>query len=83
LKSPADLYVGILQSRTIADKIIAKFGLMSVYKTKRMQDTREALKRSSQLEAARDGLIEITVVDGDPNRASEIANTYISASCTQ
>jgi uncharacterized protein involved in exopolysaccharide biosynthesis len=77
LKSPADLYVGILQSRTIADRIIAKFGLMSVYKTKNMQDTRAALKRSSQLEAARDGLIEITVVDGDPKRASAIANDYV------
>jgi len=77
LKSPGDLYVGILQSRTIADRIIAKFGLMSVYKAKRMQDARAALKRHSQVEAAKDGLIEIAVVDDDPNRASEIANAYI------
>jgi tyrosine-protein kinase Etk/Wzc len=77
LKSPADIYVGILESRTIADHIIAKFNLMSVYKTKRMEDTRAALKKQATFEAAKNGLINITVQDHDPNRASAIANAYI------
>src|SRR5271170_5870333 len=34
LKNPADLYVGILGSRTIEDNIIARFRLGDVYKTK-------------------------------------------------
>jgi uncharacterized protein involved in exopolysaccharide biosynthesis len=77
LKNPADMYVGILESRTIADRIIAKFDLKSVYKTKRMEDTRIALKKHASFEAAKNGLINITVQDQDPNRASEIANAYV------
>ena len=63
LKNPADMYVGFLESRTIADKIIAKFGLMSLYKTKKMQDTRIALAQHASFELGKDGLIHISVAD--------------------
>jgi tyrosine-protein kinase Etk/Wzc len=79
LKSPADMYVGILQSRTIGDRLISQFHLQSVYKTNKEQDTRNALRAHAQFEAAKDGLIHITFVDNDPNRASEIANGYVDA----
>ncbi len=77
LKNPADMYVGFLESRTIADKIIAKFGLMSLYKTKKMQDTRTALAQHAQFELGKDGLIHISVADRSAQRASDIANAYI------
>ncbi|MGA9672213.1 MAG: Wzz/FepE/Etk N-terminal domain-containing protein [Terracidiphilus sp.] len=77
LKNPADMYVGLLQSRTIADRIIAKFDLMSVYRTKRMQDARAALAKHAAIEAAKDGLIRISVKDHSAQRASDIANAYI------
>jgi len=78
LKSSADMYVGILQSRTIADEIIDKFHLESVYKSRKMQDTRLILKKSTEIESGKDGLIHISVTDRDPNRASELANAYVS-----
>ena len=77
LKNPADMYVGLLQSRTIADRIIARFSLMSVYRTKRMQDTRAALAKQVNFEAAKDGLIHISVTDHSPQRASDIANAFV------
>ncbi|HEY4381136.1 MAG TPA: Wzz/FepE/Etk N-terminal domain-containing protein [Acidobacteriaceae bacterium] len=77
LKSPGDLYVGILGSRTIADAIISQFHLENVYKQKKEEDTRSALKNHTVLESGKDGLIYISVTDNDPRRASDIANGYV------
>jgi uncharacterized protein involved in exopolysaccharide biosynthesis len=79
LKNPADLYVGMLMSRTVGDQVISRFHLQSVYKTKTMDDTRRYLKRHVTVEAAKYGLIEISVEDHDPHRASEMANGLIDA----
>jgi tyrosine-protein kinase Etk/Wzc len=78
LKTPANMYVGILQSRTIADAIIAKFRLQAVYGTKKQQDTRKLLSAKTEIEAGKDGLIRVSVIDVDPNRASQLANAYVS-----
>jgi tyrosine-protein kinase Etk/Wzc len=79
LKTPADMYIGILQSRTIADEIISQFKLSATYKTKTMQDARAALKSQSTIESGKDGLIQISVVDHDAQRASDLANAYVAA----
>ena len=78
LKTPADMYIGILESRTIADHMIAKFNLRDLYKTKKMEDTRTRLRDNSRfLASSKDGLIRIIVDDHDPNRASEMTNAYV------
>lgn len=77
LKTPADMYVGILESRTIADTLIEQFHLRDVYKKKNLQDTRVALRSHTEIEAGKDSLIHISVTDHDPNRASDLANGYI------
>ncbi|HEV2647062.1 MAG TPA: Wzz/FepE/Etk N-terminal domain-containing protein [Acidobacteriaceae bacterium] len=77
LKSPADLYIGILESRTIADRLIAQFNLQSVYKQKSLTDTRVQLKSHTAFDAGKDGLIHIAVTDADPRRASDLANGYL------
>ena len=77
IKSPADMYVGILKSRTIADNLITKFQLQAVYKEKKLQDTRKVLKSNTDIEAGKDSLIQISVTDHDPARASDLANAYV------
>lgn len=77
LKSPSDMYVGILKSRTVADDIIKKFSLAQVYKSNKMVELRKALATHTDIEAGKDGLIHVSVTDHDPVRASEIANAYI------
>jgi tyrosine-protein kinase Etk/Wzc len=77
LKTPVDMYVGMLESRTIADGLISKFHLQDLYKTRKMEDTRASLKGNSRFLAGKDGLIHIIVDDHDPNRASEMANAYV------
>jgi tyrosine-protein kinase Etk/Wzc len=79
LKSPGDVYLGILGSRTIADTLIKQFDLQHVYKTKRLSDTEAVLKKQSKFVAGKDTLITISVVDNDPHRAADLANGYLDA----
>ena len=79
LKNPADLYIGLLQSETIADGLIDRFHLMQVYKTKRMGAARKALKSATKILAEKSSLISISVKDHDPKRAAALANGYVEA----
>ncbi|HCY63569.1 MAG TPA: hypothetical protein DHV59_12225 [Oxalobacteraceae bacterium] len=78
LKSPGDLYVGILGSRTIADNLITRFKLQERYESNVIDDARKELANVSQLASGKkDGLISISVSDKDPQFASELANAYV------
>lgn len=77
LKTPADMYIGILESNTIADELIQQLHLRSAYGTRTVQDTRAALAKHASFVTKKDGLIHISVTDHDPRRASEIANGFI------
>jgi len=79
LKSPGDVYLGILGSRTIADTLIKRFNLQRVYKAKRMSDAEASLKKQSTFVIGKDTLITISVVDNDPHRAADVANGYLDA----
>jgi len=79
LKTPADLYVGMLKSQTIANELIQQFHLKSVYKQETMVDLQKRLASNSEIEAGKDGLIHIGVTDHDPARASAMANAYVDA----
>ena len=78
MKNPNEMYVAMLKSRTVADNMIQRFGLMDAYKTAAMVDARKVLGIASQIAAGRtDGVITIHVDDRDPKRAAELANAYI------
>jgi tyrosine-protein kinase Etk/Wzc len=77
LKSPADMYVGILESRTIADNVIAACNLRQRYKTRTLVDTEAVLQRNSTFESGKDDLIHLSVKDPDPKVASDITNSYL------
>ena len=78
LKTPADMYVSLLTSRTVEDAMIQRFGLMAEYRLKRMSDTRKEFeRRTTAVAGTKDGLIRITIEDGDPKRAAELANGYV------
>jgi tyrosine-protein kinase Etk/Wzc len=79
-KTPGDVYVGILKSRTIAEDLIKRFDLQDEYKAKRFSDAAVALKaRSSFVIGTKDTLITISVIDPDPKRAADLANGYLDA----
>lgn len=79
LKNPIDQYVGLLQSRTVADRIIDKFGLLELYDAKIREDARQALSVKTEISVGRkDGLLTIEVTDREPERAAAMANEYVA-----
>jgi uncharacterized protein involved in exopolysaccharide biosynthesis len=77
LKNPSDIYVAMLKSRTVADKLIERFSLKDVYGSDFLANARKDLARYSSIGASRDGIITIEFDDKDPKRSAEIANAYI------
>lgn len=78
LKNPSDMYVGMLKSRTLADRVIVKLGLQKHYKTRTMTKTREVLKYATNIAVGKDGFITVEYTHSDPVMAANIANAYIS-----
>lgn len=77
LKNPNDLYVGMLKSRTVADKLVQRFSLMKVYETTSPEKTRLRLSDNTAVSAAKNGMISIDVEDEDGQRAAQLANAYV------
>lgn len=78
IRTPGDLYVTMLRSRTISDKLIDRFNLSQVYGLKKIKDVRLRLQNLTEISTGpKDGVISITVTDRDPQRAADIANAYV------
>jgi uncharacterized protein involved in exopolysaccharide biosynthesis len=77
LKSPAEMYIGLLKSRTIADKMVDRFSMMSAPGIKTREDARKLLARISGMVARRDGQITIGVVSNVPGLSAAMANAYV------
>ena len=79
LKTSGDLFIGILRSHTVEDRIIDQFDLKSVYHARRMQDARRRLESNTEItEDRKSGIIGISVTDQSPQRASAIAQSYVA-----
>jgi capsule polysaccharide export protein KpsE/RkpR len=78
MKSSGDLFIDILHSRTVEDRLIERFDLRRVYWDKYWQDARKDLASKTNLsEDRKSGVITITVTDRDPLRAAEMARAYV------
>lgn len=78
IKNPNDLYVGMLESRTIADSLIKRFNLQDRYENKTIDDTRVVLSKITEIASGKkDGLISIGTSDEDPKFAADLANAYV------
>src|SRR5207302_8485585 len=78
LKSTSDVFVGILSSRTVQDKLIQQFDLKKLYGVRRMEDARRNLASHTSLSVDRKSqIIAIGVTDHDPKRAAAMAQAYI------
>jgi uncharacterized protein involved in exopolysaccharide biosynthesis len=78
LKTSGALFIGILRSETVEDRIIDKFDLKSVYGVKRMLQARRQLEENTQIaEDRKSGILAIGVSDHDPKRAAAMAKAYV------
>ena len=77
IKSPNELHIGMLKSRTVADKMIARFNLKQKFKAKTLEATRKTLAGATEIKSGKDGFITIEYADEDPKFAASIANAYV------
>lgn len=78
LKNPADQYISLLKSRTVADGLIAQFKLRELYNLQYNEDVRRKLQNMTKITAGKtDGVITIEVEERDPQRAADLANAYV------
>jgi len=77
-KTTAEIYVGLLESRTVTDRLIARFKLKDYYNTSSMEETRKKLATMSSVSnAKKDGFLTITTNDKNPQFAADLGNAYI------
>ena len=86
VKSQGELFVEIMKSRTVLDRIVDRFDLLSLYRSDlfnlgKKRYRQDARKRLLELLAVREdrksGIIILTVEDREPKRAAEMANAFV------
>ena len=79
VKSSGALFVGILNSETVQDRLIEKFQLRKVYHDSKIEDARKSLaERTDVSEDRKSGIISIGVTDHDPKRSAAMAQAYVA-----
>jgi len=80
MKSSGALFIGILQSRTVQDDLINKFGLRNVYGDREFEDARTDLSDFTNIsEDRKSGIITVQVTDKVPQRAAAMAEEYVES----
>jgi capsule polysaccharide export protein KpsE/RkpR len=78
LQGSGDLFIGLLRSRTLEDRLVSRFDLQRVYGKRLEEDARKKLEENTSVNQDRkSGIITITVTDHDPKRATAMAQAYI------
>ena len=75
--TPTSSFVAMLKSRTIQDRLIDRFDLLSVYRVPNRYQARSKLEHRTRIDTIQDGLIAVIVEDRDPSRAAQLANAYV------
>jgi uncharacterized protein involved in exopolysaccharide biosynthesis len=79
MKNSGALFVGVLKSRTVADRLIEQFQLQRLYWDSKIEDARDDLEDHTDVtEDRKSGILTVTVTDHDPRRAAAMAQAYVS-----
>jgi len=78
MNSPAEIYIELLQSRPVMEKVIEEFDLMKRYGTTYRVDARKKLKKKMTVSLdKKSNVITLSLKDRDPKIAAEMANFFI------
>ncbi len=78
VKNSGALFVGILESRTVQDRLIEQFDLRRLYHAGKMEDARASLVAHTRIaEDRKSGIIAVSVIDHDPQLAAAMAQSYV------
>ena len=79
LRNANDMYVAMLKSQRVADKMIDRFKLMDAdhYHVKLREDAYKKLGALTEITARKEGIISISVDDRNPQNAADMANAFV------
>lgn len=78
MRSSSSLFVDLFQSRSVQDRVVDTVNLQKVYRSRYKQDARKKLNRRTDVTQDRkSGVVSLTVSDGNPQRAHDIAQAYV------
>jgi capsule polysaccharide export protein KpsE/RkpR len=78
VKSSGALFVGILSSHTVQNRLVERFQLKKAYGIRLGEDARQKLAKNTGVsEDRKSGIITITVTDHEAKRAASIAQAYV------
>jgi uncharacterized protein involved in exopolysaccharide biosynthesis len=76
--SPIDQYAAILRSRSVADRLIERFGLVRAWQLPDARAARIQLARRLEVTVARrEGIVSVVASDNHPQRAAGLANQAV------
>jgi len=76
--STSDVYVRLLKSNTVLDRIVERFNLMELYDEEYLDDTRDLLLDALNIRnEKKSSVITVGVEDHDPERAANMANAFV------
>jgi uncharacterized protein involved in exopolysaccharide biosynthesis len=79
IKTPGDLFIGVMASRTVQATLVKDFDLQKVYGQRYLEDAINKLgERTAISEDRKSGIITIQVTDRDPQRAAAMAQEYVT-----
>lgn len=80
VKSTGALFIKVMQSRTVEDKLVERFDLRKHYGQRYWEDARDKLEANTAIaEDKKSGVLSITVKDRDPQFAAALATAYVEA----
>ena len=78
IRSSSEIFVELLQSRSVRERIVDRFDLQKVYWNRYKQDSIKKLgKRTEVTEERKTGVITVVVTDTDRGRARDMAQAYL------
>lgn len=78
IRTTGDLFIGILKSRTMQDRLVNQFQLQKLYGVSGVDKARMKLDENTEISSDRlSGIITLTVRDHDPERAAAMGQAYI------
>jgi capsule polysaccharide export protein KpsE/RkpR len=78
LDNTGAMFIGVLNSRSVADSLVKRFDLKKVYRDRWDKDAREDLAdRTNITQDRKSEIITISVQDRDPARAATLATAYV------
>ena len=76
---PGNLYIGLIRSRSVADDVIKRCGLMKYYGTDSPDIGRAILGSRTGVGQGGDSIINLAYRDESAQKAAQVANTYLEA----